>query len=438
MANESLADWLDSLGYPIDEMQNARILDIFSGLSKWFENVGMHFPELGDSLRRVETLFQNESGFMPDTDVDPRPEMTAFDNRNRALGEAFCERFGLTSSSADMDGFLNCPVSVQTVFGKLDILAGKESVSVNDTFVQFVESSINRFRETGQYSQQAVRVMSDVQDSSPARFYGESGELDEKADDENGRIDAGLGFHLKIPPDDFPELNRNKQIETREDLPVGKKTGFSETGKDSGDLNLLGGDTTILETEYSYSTESEWMSSLSSTDVSLFQKLTNRILPGFGKLAASGTTGKDFSSLNKGEVSIKDAAFNEFLKTHVDKPYLIEKFFGVDAGMSGLDEGLMSLRQNRVTERLMDGQKLMDVMTLRQADKTFLGLPDSPLTEERVEQPELSDAGASNRTINITVNGTGSSQETVEAISQGLVDVDMGMTLRHFKSPMMA
>ena len=438
MANESLADWLDSLGYPIDEIQNARILDIFSGLSKWLENVGMHFPELGDSLKRVETLFQDESGFMRASDVDSRPEMTAFDDRNRALGEAFCERFGLTSSSADMDGFLNSPVSVQTVFVKLDMSASEESVSVNDTFVQFMESSVNRFLESGQYSQQAVRVMSDVQDSSPARFYGKSGELNEETDDENGRIDASLGFHLKIPPEDFTELNRNKQIETTGDVPVGKKTGFTETGKDSGDLHLFAEDRTVWETEYSYSTESEWMSSLSSTDVSLFQKLTNRILPGFGKLAASGRTEEGYSSLNKDEVSMKDAPFNEFLKTHVDKPSLIEKFFGVDAGMSGLDEGFMSSRQSRVTERLMDGQKLMDVMTLRQADETFLGLPDNPLTEERAEQPELSDAGASNRTINITVNGTGSSQETVEAISQGLVDVDMGMTLRHFKSPMMA
>ena len=62
----------------------------------------------------------------------------------------------------------------------------------------------------------------------------------------------------------------------------------------------------------------------------------------------------------------------------------------------------------------------------------------TPVATFKGNMPELADTDSSNRTINITVNGTGSSQETVNAITEGLMEVDMGMTLRHFKSPMMA
>lgn len=56
MANESLIDWLDSLGYLIDEVQNERLRDVFSGLAKWFENNSIRFLEPGDSMKRAGNL----------------------------------------------------------------------------------------------------------------------------------------------------------------------------------------------------------------------------------------------------------------------------------------------------------------------------------------------------------------------------------------------
>ena len=126
------------------------------------------------------------------------------------------------------------------------------------------------------------------------------------------------------------------------------------------------------------------------------------------------------------------------LQTSMGKRGLFKKFFGDDAVFSSRNENLMSFRQKWVPDQLMAGQKLMDTMALLKPDSTVLGLPDSLLLQERAARFDMTDAGASNRTINITVNGSVSSGETAQAISQGLMDVDMGMTLRHFKSPMMA
>ncbi len=450
MANESLIDWLDSLGYLIDEVQNERLLDVFSGLAKWFENNSIRFLELGDSLKRAETLFPDESGFMPDADDKPFfTEKATFDDQNKALGEAFCEQFGLISSVMDEDGVsLNRLVSIQSLFEKLDMSASEEGTSLNDTFVRFVESSVNCFRESGQFLNGVAQVASDTADSSSTLFYGGSGELAEEADDVSEgtdartigllqeKIDAGSAFHLKMPLDDFKEMKRRNPVEMTDDSQTFKSPVFL-TEEDSEKLSRSEDERTA-ESESAFSPETMQMYFISSTGMTSVQGLADRIFRGLRQENLSEKMAEGNSFFSQHEASMNEVPLPELFQTSMGKQGLFKKFFGDDAGFSSPDENLMSFRQKWVPDQLMDGQKLMDTMTLLKTDNTVLGLPDSPLLQERAERFDMTEVGASNRTINITVNGSGSSGETAEAISQGLMDVDMGMTLRHFKSPMMA
>lgn len=451
MANESLIAWLDSLGYPIDEVQNERLLDVFSGLAKWFENNGTRFLELGDSLKRLETLLQDESGFMPDADEKPFfKEKAAFDDQNKALVEAFCERFGLISSVVDEDDvFQGQPLSIQTLFEKLEMSAGEEETSVNDTFVRFVKSSVNRFRESGQISKPDTQNVSDTADSSSTLFYRGSGELSEEADDVSEgtdartigllqeAIDTGSAFHLKMPLDDFVEVKRRNPVEMTDDSQTGKSPVFP-TGWDSERLSLSENEWTFAESESAFSSEKTLMRFISSTAMPSEQGLADRIFQGFRQENLSEGMAEGNSLLGQNKASINEGSLQELFQTSMGKRGLFKKFFGDDVVFSSRNENLMSFRQKLVPDQLMDGQKLMDAIMLRQSDSTVLGLPDNPSLQERGVRFDMTDGGASNRTINITVNGSGSSGEMAQAVSQGLMDVDMGMTLRHFKSPMMA
>ena len=451
MANESLIAWLDSLGYPIDKVQNERLLDVFSGLAKWFENNGTRFLELGGSLKRVEILFPDESGFMPDADDKPFfSERAAFDDQNKALGEVFCERFGLISSGVDEDDvFSGQPVFIQTLLEKLDMPASEEETSVNDTLVRFVESSVNRFRESGQFSKPATQIVSDTADSSSTPFVEGSGELAEEADDVSEGTDArtigllqekndtGSAFHLKMPLDDFLQMKRRNPVEMTDDSKMVKSPVFL-TGEDSEKLYRSEEERTYAESASAFSSEKTQMYFISSTDMTSVQGLADWIFPGFTQKNLSERMAEGNSLSGQHEALINEGALQKMLQTSMGKRGLFKKFFGDDAVFSSRNENLMSFRQKWVPDQLMAGQKLMDTMALLKPDSTVLGLPDSLLLQERAARFDMTDAGASNRTINITVNGSVSSGETAQAISQGLMDVDMGMTLRHFKSPMMA
>lgn len=396
MENESLADWFRSLGYSISETEERYLFEAFSRWARWFSESGKHLAELDESVR-LGCVFPNEFDFVM--------------NANAGVSGK--------DESADFGGFLMRPLLAGIVddMPEFSIISGNDELQ--EPFLQLAGLSMKwlsrSFFLVNPDHINGERLHGNVSSDWPE----ERGQRDPEPDRPDwgcqleylaGLVDSASMSHLKMPFQDCLDAGQ-------EDCPE-PETGLQETVsmeiRPRDDVTSVSGGEVPVD---------GLPQAVSAKPYSGLKQCLNGLFPGTaGDADLSGT----------------EPVLPEWFLPDVDTRYWFGRFMGENVHMDDIQESLVSFRQTLNARHGIDVQKLMDGLTVRKSDNTVLAAYDNPASSGQVSRLEPADADTIGRTINITVNGTGSAQETVNAISQGLSDVDLGMTLRHFKSPMMA
>ncbi len=419
MENESLIDGFRSMGYSIDETAEKKVLEVLSGLLDWFKTYETRLLEMEESLKSARTLFSDEFDFVS----------------NAGLKDSVIESWSAIDDFPQ-DVLLSDIVSVKSGF-----FAKNGEDESGDTFAE-LESLSRKFIRAS--AQSGNRESNGMENPLQENDSGKSGRMEESIwntdgneiivqdDTVGGIMDTLPMMHLRMPLEEFLDMKGGNVSERRDVSPeeaIGVlKAGNDGTGeKDSFLSKSVSGFGSLKASD---TNSSVLFSPVYEPDEGVKRpEKTNMSSAGVSLAVAQTGTDK--------RADIEESPDGIF-QSVVDKRFLLEKFFGEDAGPGNLQEKFVSLRQEWIPDRGMHAQKWMDAIRVRQSDSNVLVAYETPVATFKGNMPELADTDSSNRTINITVNGTGSSQETVNAITEGLMEVDMGMTLRHFKSPMMA
>ena len=118
---------------------------------------------------------------------------------------------------------------------------------------------------------------------------------------------------------------------------------------------------------------------------------------------------------------------------HPDRQKIFKKLFGKDMRQSSVNEQLEFVQYELMHNEKNAGKRLKSARTARDAGSIVSQFYERPkeVTKEAGLRGEM--ASEFNQTINITVNGASSPQETADAISQNLQGLDFGT--RNMKSP---
>ena len=118
---------------------------------------------------------------------------------------------------------------------------------------------------------------------------------------------------------------------------------------------------------------------------------------------------------------------------HPDRQKIFKKLFGKDMRQSSVNEQLEFVQYELTHNEKNAGKRLKNARTARDAGSIVSQFYERPkeVTKEAGLRGEM--ASEFNQTINITVNGASSPQETADAISQNLQGLDFGT--RNMKSP---
>ena len=421
MGYESLTDWFRSLGYFIDETQEQNMLDALSRLTQWFSVHEKRWLDMDESISSLKTLFSDEF------------------NSVFNVGESHSFHAGFSG----MKEFLQNPVFTGVLDEKSVFSSINGENELRDTFMQLAALSMSLPGKTGWIRKGGEQEKENRFKSDSPEKAADIGELLLKPDEDSflaqmntlaGFMDAAPMLHLKMPLQDFLEMKGDKP-DIAEDFSGDAGIPVSRTGNDAGIAVEQVRDESLPGLTGGRVTKQD----MSSAYLSVLQA------PVLADLTDTGNTNISLSAADsavlqteKADISEKDVPFRDLFQMEIDRGYLSEKFFGKDVRLDGLQEKLFFFRQTLHSGPGPDVQILMDGLTVRQADSTVLVAYENVLKGETGNTPDKADADSTNRTINITVNGTTSSQETVDAVSVGLQEVDMGMSLRHFKSPMMA
>lgn len=123
---------------------------------------------------------------------------------------------------------------------------------------------------------------------------------------------------------------------------------------------------------------------------------------------------------------------------HPDRKILFRAFFGKDVRPSTVGKQLEFMRHGLMTDEAETGRRLTLATTGVETDGVFSRYTERAAVTDRVTMSRGETTSHFNQTVNITVHGAVSPQETADAVKQSFLDIDVETGLRNMKSPVMA